>query len=302
MIEATVIGLRAVQYAAAVVALGLPLFHIYARGASGTRSLSALAVPACVLLAVTALIGVLVQTAMMAGNWSAALDPMALAYVVQSTGLGTANIARSGFAIVGGGLLLVARKTAEDRPASLWPAVLVLSCAVVSFAWSGHGAATEGAVGLVHLVSDAVHALAAAVWLGALCGFLILLRRSNEAVEVAARALAKFATIGTVTVAVLVVTGLINTVVLAGDGLGELLSSIWGRLLVAKLALFVVMLGLAAHNRFNLTPALSDAADAGEKDLAVSRLRRSVGLEALAGLALLAVVAVLGVQMPPGAM
>lgn len=303
MIEATVIALRAVQYAAAVVALGLPLFHIYARGASETRSLSTLAVPACVLLAAAALAGVAVQTAMMAGDWSASIDPTALAYVVQSTGLGAAGVARSGLAIIGAGLLLVARKSAEGRIASLRPAVLVLSGAVASFAWSGHGAATEGAAGLAHLASDAIHALAAAVWLGALFGFLALLRRSNKAIEAAARALAGFATIGTATVAALVVTGLTNTVLLVGaDGLGELLSSTWGQALVAKLALFAAMLGLAAHNRFNLTPALARAAHAGDRDAAVGRLRRSVGLEALAGMALLALVAVLGVQPPPGTM
>jgi len=39
----------------------------------------------------------------------------------------------------------------------------------------GHVAATEGSLGWVLLISDVLHVLAAAVWLGALGGFLGLL-------------------------------------------------------------------------------------------------------------------------------
>lgn len=304
MIEATVIGLRFVQYGAAVAALGLPLFLIYAPASSQAGRISALAVAAAVCLAVAALSAVSVQTAMMAGGWAAALDPTSLAYVAQSTGVGRANIARAALAIVGAGLLLVTRKSAKDRPARLWPAAAVLGAAVASLAWSGHAAGAEGAVGAAHLASDAVHAAAAAVWLGALAGFLLMLACTEKAeTEIVARALADFATIGTITVGVLVATGLINTVIVVGaDGLGELVSTAWGQILIAKLILFAAMLALAAHNRFNLTPALSGVEDAGARALAISRLRRSVGLEASAGLALLALVAALGVQMPPGVM
>lgn len=304
MIDATVIALRGVQYAAAVVALGLPLFLIYARGSSAAHRITALAAMACGWLAAAALAAVSVQTAMMAGGWAAALDPTALSYVAQSTGLGRANIARAVLAIVGAALLIAVRKTARERPARLWPAVAALSAAIASFAWSGHGAATEGVAGLAHVISDAAHAVAAAVWLGALGGFLLILSRSEKAeLDIAARALVRFATIGTATVIVLVVTGLINTAILVGvDGLSDLVISTWGQLLIVKLVLFLVMLGLAAHNRFALTPALSRAEDTAARDLAAGRLRRSVGLEALAGMALLGMVAALGVQMPPGSM
>ena len=63
------------------------------------------------------------------------------------------------------------------------------------------------------------------------------------------------------------------------------------------------MLGLAAHNRFTLAPALSCALDSGAgTQVPVRHLRLSVGLEMLAGIALLGVVAVMGVQMPPASM
>ncbi|MFN4287371.1 MAG: copper homeostasis membrane protein CopD [Brevundimonas sp.] len=301
MIEAAVIGLRWMQYAAAAAALGLLLFQAYGRGASGVARLSSIAAVAGLLLALTALAGVVAQTAMMAGGWGAAFDPAALGYVAQSTGLGAANLTRAGLALAGAALLLAGRTRRWARVA----ATVALTGAVASFAWSGHGAATEGAGGMVHLASDIVHALAAAVWLGALPGFLVLLGRSQAAgIETAARALADFAMIGTAAVSALVVTGLVNAVFLAGaDGLAVLPASSWGVLLMVKLGVFLVMLGFAAHNRFRLTPALRRALTVGDDPgAATAGLRVSVGLEFLAGAILLGLVAAMGVQMPPVAM
>lgn len=119
-----------------------------------------------------------------------------------------------------------------------------------------------------------------------------------------ARSLAGFASFGTVTVAVLVITGLINAAFLIGAvGFGLLPGSAWGFLLIAKLALFAMMVGLAAHNRFTLTPALSRAVETQADTAAVARrLRTSIGLEMLAGFALLGLVAAMGMQMPPASM
>jgi putative copper resistance protein D len=63
------------------------------------------------------------------------------------------------------------------------------------------------------------------------------------------------------------------------------------------------MVGQAAHNRFKLTPALSRAVEtqADTADVA-RRLRTSIGMEMLAGFALLGLVAAMGVQMPPASM
>jgi putative copper resistance protein D len=184
-------------------------------------------------------------------------------------------------------------------------AILAFAGAVASFAWSGHGAATEGSAGLVHLTADIVHLIAAAVWLGALVGFCLLLARPRPGdVEGTSRTLSGFAVLGTGAVAALAITGAVNTFFLVGaDGLWRITGSTWGVLLIVKLALFVLMLGLAAHNRFTLAPALSCAMDSGAgTQVPVRHLRLSVGLEMLAGIALLGVVAVMGVQMPPASM
>ena len=300
-IDLTVVVLRWLQFAAAVVALGLPLFRIYASGPVPSRSVRRVAITAGLLLAVGAAAGLVAQTAMMAGGWAAAADPASIGYVIQSTSLGMAHIARAILALTGVAISMFG----QDRKVAQLMAVAAFAGATASFAWSGHGAASEGAGGLIHLIADIIHALAAAVWLGALAGFCIrLCRPFGGEIETTTRDLAGFATVGSAAVSVLVLTGLINAGFLIGiDGVVRLASSTWGLLLLGKLALFILMVGLAAHNRFNLTPALARAITHNTPtDEPVRRLRLSIGLEMAAGFVLLGLVAAMGVQMPPASM
>ena len=300
-IDLTVVVLRWLQFAAAVVALGLPLFQIYASGPVPSRSVRRVAITAGLLLAVGAAAGLVAQTAMMAGGWAAAADPASIGYVIQSTALGMAHIARAALAVAGVAILMFGQ---DKRVAGLM-AVIAFAGATASFAWSGHGAASEGAGGLIHLIADIIHALAAAVWLGALAGFCMrLCRPFGGEIETTTRAFTGFATVGSAAVSVLVLTGLINAGFLIGiDGVVRVASSTWGLLLLGKLALFILMVGLAAHNRFTLTPALARAITHDTAtDGPVRRLQLSIGLEMAAGLVLLGLVAAMGVQMPPASM
>ncbi len=184
-------------------------------------------------------------------------------------------------------------------------AAVAFAGATASFAWSGHGASSAGAAGAVHLVADIIHALAAAVWLGALAGFcLMLARRDPGDVEASARSLAGFGSVGTAAVLALTLSGMVNTAFLVGmEGADQLASTTWGQLLFAKLLLFTIMVWLASHNRYTLTPALERAIEAGDNTgEAVQSLRVSVGVEMAAGILLLGLVAVMGVQMPPASM
>ena len=300
-IDLTVVVLRWLQFAAAVVALGLPLFQIYASGLVPSRSARRVAITAGLLLAVGAAGGLVAQTAMMAGGWAAAIDPASIGYVIQSTALGVAHIARAALALLGVAILMFG----QDRRVAGLTAVMAFGGATASFAWSGHGAASEGAGGLIHLIADIIHALAAAVWLGALAGFCMrLCRPFGGEIETTTRAFTGFATVGSAAVSVLVLTGLINAGFLIGiDGVVRVASSTWGLLLLGKLALFILMVGLAAHNRFTLTPALARAITHDTAtDGPVRRLQLSIGLEMAAGLVLLGLVAAMGVQMPPASM
>jgi putative copper resistance protein D len=98
---------------------------------------------------------------------------------------------------------------------------------------------------------------------------------------------------GSICVALLLATGLINSAFLVGfDHVGEMPRSPYGQALIAKLVLFAAMIGLAALNRFVLTPRLAR----GEGSFGA--LRWSIGLESLAAVMVLGLVAWLGTLAP----
>jgi putative copper resistance protein D len=78
-------------------------------------------------------------------------------------------------------------------------------------------------------------------------------------------------------------------------------SSLYGQLLFAKLALFAAMLGLAALNRFRLTPRFEASIAAADHRGALGALRASLRVETTCIVAILALVAWLGTLEPPAA-
>lgn len=309
MIELAVVLARLVQYAGAAILLGAPLFYLYglptddpgaARATAGTRRL---VVVAALLATIGCGLALLAQTAMMTGALADAFDPQALGMVTTSTRFGDSVQIRAAASLAA--FILAAVSPPSTR---LWQASAVLGAvALASFAWSGHGADGEGAVGLFKLAADIVHLLAAGVWLGALAALLLLVlgARQAEAAAVGAlhRALKGFSGVGSLVVATLVLTGLVNGWFLAGpDRIGAMASTAWGAVLLAKLAVFALTLGLAALNRFRLTPRLEQALAGLDPASALLALRRSLLAESAAGLSVLVLVSWLGTLAPPAAL
>jgi putative copper resistance protein D len=298
--EPWLMGLRAAQYAAASLVLGLPAFMLYGGGVFGGQA-PRWARPAlggsAVMLALLATAALALQTGLMAGALDQALNPEALGFVLGGTSLGAAYAVR-----IGAGLLLLLAVLALRPGRGLWLVGLSLGLVVAaSFAWTGHGAATEGPGHGLHLASDIAHAVAALIWLGAVFAFVAMATRRIETDAAAktelARALGGFARVGSICVAVLLLTGLINSFYLVGIervlSLGE---TAYGRLLAVKLAAFAAMLGLAALHRFSSTPAL----ERGQGGLV--GLRLSLGAELALGLLILVLVGAMGMLAPPASL
>lgn len=303
--ETGVVLLRWTQYAASFVLTGGALFAIYALPAAGSASAATLGWPrrllggAAALLVLASIVGLLLQTAVVAGSPAAALDPAVLASVLTEMAMGAASLVRALAAALAFVLLLVLR---PGR--GVWIGVAALgAAATASMAWMGHGAATEGAAGGLHLLADIVHLAAAAAWIGALAFFVVLAGGARLGADQRAAfhtALAGFSGLGSGLVAALVASGLVNGWFLVGpSGWAGLVETTYGRLLVLKLALFAAMVALAAANRFRLTPQLRAAlADPAKAEAAIVALRRSLLLEFGAGLAVLGLVAWLGRLAP----
>lgn len=304
MLEVAVIALRWLQYSGAVVLFGAPLFLLLSfRGTDGLNLSWArpTLMVAAIVTTISALSALVVQTAVMAGSLSEAVKPSSLLFMVSGTSLGMAMVARAIVALFGSFALL-----ALKPGRGLWGLMVLAGLMITaSFAWTGHGAATEGPGGVVHLVTDIIHLIAAALWLGALAALTILLmRRAKSDDRTLHRALHGFASLGTLAVSLLVATGLVNSWFLVGTArVGDLGSNLYGQLLIAKFILFGLMVALAASNRFRLTPALGTAVQTGMPSAAaICGLRRSLLLETGLGMALLAVVAVMGTLPPPASL
>lgn len=184
------------------------------------------------------------------------------------------------------------------------PGAALAAAFVGGLAWAGHGGATPGRAGIVHVSADFLHLIAAAAWFGGLVPFALLLgdlRRSDgHGRNIAGRISHRFSNLGMCAVAALLVSGVINASFLVGDVQG-LAGTSYGRLLTVKLLLVSGMICLAAVNRQYLLPHLAAGNAAPDPNLGAriaQKLERNAILEIVLGIAVIAVVAMLGVTAP----
>jgi copper transport protein len=151
--------------------------------------------------------------------------------------------------------------------------------------WAAASHAATGAHGGTALVADVAHLLAASVWVGGLATALTLLPFT----EVAGTAVHRFSRLAMVCVGVLVVTGLFQAW-LRVQTPAAVLTTTYGRLLAAKIAVLVTVLTVAYLARVRLRRA----------DRSGLRLGRLLAAETAGVAVVLALTAVL-VQSPPAA-
>jgi putative copper resistance protein D len=296
--------LRLLQFAACMAVFGGAAFRFYGLAALPPPSagpglavfehwLRRLMLGAAVLGIASGLCLVPVTAAMMAGAMDAAFDAAVLGTVLFRTEFGEVWRLHLLF------LLLLLPGLA--LPAG-WRngAVLALSLvALGSLGWVGHAAGAGGWAAVAHEINQSVHLLAAGAWLGGLIPLAWLLRRAVREQEVgfavlAGEALPVFSRVGYVAVALIAVTGAVNTALFAGS-FSALFGSGYGRLLSLKILLYVAMVGLAARNRFLLSPPLLRAP---AMPASLGALYRSVVAEQALGLAILLAVSILGTWAP----
>lgn len=295
--------IRLAQFACGLVLFGLPAFAVYrsnawtAAGRAGMPFKAAL-IAGALSLFLTASMATVALTVNMYGTLADALNVEAVWSVLTGLQVGAALSVRLVLTLVFLAVLMVMPDGRMKRFGLLFTGGLI----VAGFAWSGHGAATEGAWAPLHLASDILHLLAAAIWIGALVALTCVLARALTPQDAALVRddLKAFSKLGTGSVGVIVVTGLINSAFLVGiDGVGQMTTDPYGQILLAKIGLFGAMLGLAAANRYVLVPRLE------RQDLApvsaLSSVKISVGIETALGMLVLLAVAIMGRIAPMAA-
>lgn len=170
-----------------------------------------------------------------------------------------------------------------------WLVLFGWALATLSFASAGHAARAEPVALMAPLIF--AHALALIYWPGALPGLIVALRRPDtEALML------RFSRLAVPMVALLVLSG----AALAWrqiETLDALTSTAYGWVFLAKMALFACIVALAAWHKLRLTPMLGT-----HGALARMRFNRSLRLELVLMLVLLALTAAFRLTPPPRAM
>ena len=224
-----------------------------------------------------------------------------LGTVLRETDFGNDWLLRVAIGCALGGLFVHFFAVKGAASQALQAATVILAAAYAgSLAWSGHAIGAQGVEGGLHPVADVLHLIAAAAWIGGLTPLALLLTAAgadSAGLAAARTATLRFSALGIVSVATLVVSGLVNSWYLVGS-IPALTTTDYGRLLLIKLALFSAMVAIAAINRSRLTPRLVQRADMAAAQHARRRLRRNAAIEALFGTVIVVIVAVLG-TLPP---
>ena len=267
---------------ASLVAAGsvLALLGLSRLDDESARTVRRLAVSVAVVAGVVSAIRIPVRASFLAGgSLSGSVDPVLVGMVADSPIGESIWVRLAGLALIC--LLVTNRRSA--RVAAAIGAVVV--CA--SFALRGHALNDPRPV-LAALVT--LHVLGVAFWIGVFAPLHRLVRIGDDAAPALAEEFGKKAVW---VVAALVLAGAGQFVLLTGDPLAAL-STLYGRILIAKLALVLLLLGCAALNRLHLTASLR----AGHPR-ARSRLLWSIRTEVMVVLAILITTATLTTLASP---
>ena len=205
--------------------------------------------------------------------WQLRLGLIATAFVLVAAAVAKVKVRRALIAIVW-----------------LLSVVLLVSLALVSHA----AAATTRPFGVL---GDMIHLCAAGLWIGGLAPlaiFLAAVRVTFSLSEIVPSVLGRFSALSLCCVSVLAVSGISNSWLLVGS-IYALFTTPYGQLLVSKLALFAILIGFGARNRFLDKAKLPKAV--ADPDV-LAQLRRNVICETYIGAAVVVIVACLGVTPP----
>jgi copper transport protein len=181
----------------------------------------------------------------------------------------------------------------DDRraPSLGWWATWGLLAAVLlsTSSFAGHAAVAQP-LGL-SLFNDVIHLFAGATWF---CGIVVLAiglpdswrGTSSRRIEVLAPVVVRFSTVAAASVAVLAITGTLNSFLHVG-ALSDLVSTSYGRTLVLKIGLFLGVLVIGGVNHYWVRERLRKAAEAHASTNAPALFRRTIAAELIIALLLM---------------
>lgn len=211
---------------------------------------------------------------------------------VLETSFGTIWIIRMGMtgALLATWIVLEKSKKISTR---LQIPMLIASLALISTTTMiGHGAASEQTAAIM---LDYIHSLVAAVWIGGIIFFAFALLPSLSGLDKTYRekmslvVIPKFSVMITASLGVVIISGPLLMWFLESN-MELILDSTYGKLIIAKIAIALVMVGMGAYHQFGI----QQKAEKNPGSVCVhKRLRRALGVESVLGIVLLGTVALL---------
>jgi copper transport protein len=193
--------------------------------------------------------------------------------------------------VAGVGLLLGRRSSGRSGRGRVAAVVVAVAAAGAFAAHVGAGhAGARGSLRAASVAAQWAHVVAVSVWAGGLAALLVAIRGAPS--DARGAAVRRYSRVAAPVLAVVVVTGVVRAVGSVPTW-GDLAATGYGRAVVAKLALFGGILGLAATNRRRAVPAAAST---------LRLLRRLAGGELVLAALALGVAALLASLPPPSAL
>jgi putative copper resistance protein D len=304
MADTGLVFTRFLHYSATLLLLGVALFPLYTYPRSkvdGTAGRRRMPATSWTLLLVVVVSGALWFVSVATNMTDSEMSWETERFVLTETTFGSLCLVRLGTVAALACVLALLTFRPAHRLDFLCAALSAFLAA--SLAGTGHTQVGEGSSHLVHMLADALHLLGAGAWFGGLVGLLYLTAASLHPSSPESRRLEvfsaahRFSAMGYLAVATIVGSGLVNSWFLVSP-LTNLIETEYGRLLLVKVTLFAVMVGLAGVNRFWIVPELAGPALATVSAIGLRRLRLHILLEQCLGLAIVLIVALLGIIEP----
>ncbi|MFZ1875056.1 MAG: copper homeostasis membrane protein CopD [Chania sp.] len=214
--------------------------------------------------ALTALLMLAVQAGLMGEGWGDTWQ-MAIWWAVLGTTFGEAWRWHLAVAL----LALLALRLPDPKRANVLTGCSVLL--LISMAFIGHAAMHDGALGLAHRFNHALHLLAASYWFGCLLPLLVCLRYLSQPQwrSDALATLIRFSRWGHVAVALVILTGIVNSLMILGHWPLNV-DSAYQRLLLLKIALVALMVLVALVNRYVIVPTMHSTPTLAQRGLVMA--------------------------------
>jgi len=272
--------------------------------AAVTRRLLSLALWATVAALFTGSGGLVSQAVTLRSGNTSVLE--ALGQLLTQTSYGSRWLMREGWSIVLLGIIIWQRRQINVNRLVLGATLPLLIALLVLQAMNGHATAFNDSA-LVRVVADAVHLLAAGLWVGGLIAVAVavvpLLRRGPEEAALARLILKRFGVLAASSLGMLLVTGLYNSGQQVAS-LDALLFTLYGQALMLKIGLIVIVGLIGLINSALLHPRVADVIrrvlrrPIGWRPISPRLLRRTVLIEAIGASSILLLAAVLGSSQP----